>query len=186
MAALLLEEGLLALQDRHPGLALELLTGNRPLDVARGEADLAIRLAPVRGAGLVARCVARSALALVASRAYLRARGPVDELAGHDVILPSGELARLPEVRWLAEVPGVRIAFRSNSMPALVAATRAGRGIAPLGVVWEGPDLAVVRRLDDFPARPIWLVAREGDARRPAVEVVGQEIAAMLGRRFSP
>jgi len=46
-AALLVTEGLLALGDQHPDLVIDLLGGNRPLDIARGEADIALRLAAV-------------------------------------------------------------------------------------------------------------------------------------------
>jgi len=37
-----------------------------------------------------------------------------DALAGHDVLVPSGELDVLPEARWLRDRPDVRIAFRSS------------------------------------------------------------------------
>jgi DNA-binding transcriptional LysR family regulator len=44
IATLLVERGLLSLREQQPGLALELLGGNRPVDLLRGEADLAVRV----------------------------------------------------------------------------------------------------------------------------------------------
>ena len=94
IAPLLVQEGLLSLTAEHVGLSIEVLAGNRRIDLAAGEADLAVRLEPLSGASLRARCVVRSAIALYASRPYLSRRGPPTEkrLAGHDAVLPSGEL----------------------------------------------------------------------------------------------
>ena len=184
-AQLLVTEGLLALGDQHPDLAIEILGGNRPLDLARGEADIALRLAAVREASLRVRCVARSGIGLFASPAYLHARGPVHgraQLQAHDLLLPTGELARLPESRYLASRKGARVVFRSNSMAALIAAAVAGRGLVPLVVSW-GQNLAGLEQalvLDEIPRRAIWLVTRAGQAERGAVRVVSDRIASIL------
>src|SRR5439155_13595861 len=113
-ARILAHHGLLGVRDDHPGVIVELLAGNRPADLGRGEADLAIRLAALRQPALRGRCLATMGVALFAAPEYLRVRGFVDaetDLAGHDVLLPSGELEQLPEARWLARQPGVRVVF---------------------------------------------------------------------------
>ncbi|CAN5683719.1 hypothetical protein BH09MYX1_BH09MYX1_23160 [soil metagenome] len=43
LAVFLVQEGLLSVRDEHPDLVIELLGGNRPVDLGRGEADLALR-----------------------------------------------------------------------------------------------------------------------------------------------
>jgi len=184
-AALLVSEGLLALGDQHPDLVIELLGGNRPLDIARGEADIALRLAAVREASLRVRCVARSGIGLFAAPAYLHARGPVHgraALQAHDLLLPTGELSRLPESRWLLSRKGARVVFRSNTMAALIAAAVAGRGLVPLVLSWgqQVPGLEQVLVLDHIPKRPIWLVTRAGEPERGAVRVVSDRIASIL------
>ena len=187
MATLLVERGLLDVADAHPGLTVELLAGNRQLDVARGEADLAIRFAPLRQASLKVRCLARSKVGLFASPAYLQVRGlprGVDALAGHDVLLPGGELAAMPEAKWLAARRGVRVALRSNCLPALMAAAVAGRGLIALALGF-GDQHAGLQRvvvLEQLPARPVWLVTREGDGERAVVRVVADRIAAIFAR----
>jgi DNA-binding transcriptional LysR family regulator len=183
----LVTRGLLRFCERHPLLVLEILGSNRVVDLARGEADVALRVSPVHGASLRVRCVARSAVGLFASPGYLQRRGGLrspSALRGHDVLLPSGELARLPESRWLASRPGARVALRSNSMPVLVAAARDGRGIVPLGVGWgdDEPGLERLALLDKLPKRAIWLVTTSDGATRAAVKLVTDRIATLFGR----
>lgn len=186
-ARMLVHGGLLALRDAHPDLALELIGGNRPVDLARGEADIAVRFSALRQPSLRARCLATTGVGLFASAAYRRGHGAVHSLRDHDVLLPSGELAKLPEVRWLSKRPGVHVALRSNSMPALVAAAVAGYGIVPLPLGWgdNEPGLERVLALDALPRRKIWLVTHEATSQRPAVRVVVAHVIAVFERLFA-
>lgn len=189
-ASLLVTEGLLKLREDHPDLAIEILGENRPVDLARGEADIALRLAALKQPSLRAKCVARMGVGLFASPAYLHARGvarTAEALRGHDVLVPSGELARLPEARWLATRPHVHVVFRSNSMPALVAAAVAGQGIVPLPLGWgeSVPALERVMTLDFVAKRKVWLVTHETSSARPAVRVVADRVGAILARVFA-
>lgn len=188
-ARLLVAEGLLSLRQAHPELVIELLGGNQPVDLARGQADVALRLAALEQTSLRARCIAKMSVGLFAAPAYLHARGVVRTAAalrGHDVLLPSGDLARLPEAKWLAQ-KDVRVVFRSNSMPALVAAAIAAQGIVPLPVGWGGAEPALERLmiLESIPKRKLWLVTPEAAGTRPAVRVVADRIAEIVGRLFA-
>jgi DNA-binding transcriptional LysR family regulator len=189
-ARMLVTEGLLNVRTQHPDLVIELLSGNHPVDLARGEADIALRLAALRQPALRARCVATMGVALFAAPAYLRARGQVRTVAalrGHDVLLPTGELSRLPEARWLGSRPSVHVVFRSNSMPALVAAAMAGHGLVPLPLGWGDSEPTLERAfvLEAVPSRKVWLVTHESARDRPAVEVVAREVASILSRLFA-
>ena len=166
---------------------MEIIGGNRPVDVARGEAEIALRLVPLKEAALKVRCVARLGFGLYASPSYLRARGTPrgeGDLEGHDVLVPSGELAQLPEAKWLTARPGARVAFRASSMPALLAACTAGHGLAVLTRPWGelSGALEQVFALDELPRRPLWLVVQPDVARRPEVRVVVEHIGAIAGR----
>jgi DNA-binding transcriptional LysR family regulator len=133
------------------------------------------------------------AIGLYASTEYLRRRGapaggtaskPVTALAGHDLLVPGGELAKLPEARLLARVPGARVVLRTSSMPALVEAANAGHGIVPVADVWA--DLAGLVRvlaLPDLAPRPLWLAVAPGQRDRPAVRVVAEELARLVSDR---
>lgn len=182
MAVRLVQGGILDLKAIHPGLEIELVSGNRVVDLARGEADLAVRVVPTKEEGLKARVIAKLGISLFASGAYLRARGlprSVAQVAGHDVLLPSGELEKLPEARLLARVPSVRVVMRSSSMPAIVEAAARGHGICAITRAWgeatEGLEHVV--SLASIPPRPVWLVAHPDVLERPAVRLVADAIA---------
>ncbi len=186
LARMLVVEGLLDLQQKHPNLLIELFGENRPVDLARGEADVAVRAAALKHASLRARCVFRTGVGLFASAGYLAAR-PVHggaSLRGHDVLLPTGELSRLPETEWLASQAGVCVVFRSNSMQALMAASTAGKGLVPLPLGWGDREPGLVRAtvLEGIPERKVWVVTHPMSSDRFAVTVVVNHLVAMFER----
>lgn len=185
LAPLVAELGLLDVLDQHPQLQLELLAGNRRVDLTNGEADLALRMDPLKGASLRARCLDRSAVTLFASTDYLarrgRPRGP-RQLAGHQVLMPSAELAGLPEARWLAGQGGVAV-LRSNSLPALVAAAKTGRGLVALTASWGlRAGLEALFDVPGVPPRAMWLVTTKEASRRPACAAVIDHLGALISR----
>lgn len=181
MATRLVSGGLLELRKRHPALTLEILGGNRPVDLTRGEADLAVRVTPTKESGLKVRVLGKFPIALFAAPSYLQARGiprNAAQLEGHDVLLPSGELAVLPEARWLGSRPGVDVVFSSSSLPALVEASVQGFGLVPVTRAW-GESVAGLEHLftlENIAARPTWLVMRPDVAERAAVRLVADRI----------
>lgn len=191
LASFLVRRGLLELTQRHPELVIEIAGGNRLADLARGEADLALRTILVREDGVRVRKLRGMAIGLYASPEYLRRRGmpaaaaaadPLAALAGHDLLVPGGELAKLPEARLLARVPGGRIVLRSSSFPILVEATVLGHGIAPIADFWaDRTGLTRVAPLPDIAPRPLWLAVAPGQRERPAVRAVADELARLLG-----
>jgi DNA-binding transcriptional LysR family regulator len=178
---------LLALGAAHPELELELLGANRVVDLSRGEADLALRVTKVEQPSLRVRKVARLPFVVVASESYVQKRGhprSERELEGHDVLLHAGELATLPETRWLGSRPGVRVVLRSNSMIALLAATADGAGIAVIAGQSAERELGLVRLFDlpSIPPRPLYLAMHPDAAARAAVRVVADHIAELFSR----
>jgi DNA-binding transcriptional LysR family regulator len=186
IAMLLVERDLLSLREQYPDVQIQISSKNQPVDLLRGEADLAVRISRLRHASLHVRCIARLPIALFAAPAYLTRRGrPTPaRLGGHDVIVPGGDLARLPEARWLARRPGVRVAFSSNSVPALVAAAARGAGIVPLTAVIGDLDVRLERLqlIEELPPRAIWIVTPATSVMRPAVRVVADRIAQTFAR----
>ncbi len=186
-ATFLVQKGLLDLRRDHPGIVLELLGGNRPLDLLSGEADVALRFVPPKEAALKVRCVARMAFGLYGAPTYLRARGlprSAVDLAGHDVLVLSAELAMLPEGPWLEHQPGVHVAMRANSFPTLIAAAVEGHGLIvlprPWGALEQGLDLLFP--VPEIPERALWLVVQPEMARRPEVRIVVERLANIVER----
>jgi len=124
------------IRSRHPQLVVEVIADVRPLDLARGEADLALRLGPTVQKELVTRTLCEMPWRMFAARSYVERRGvpsPVDDLRGHEVVGFDDSLAHVPGAAWLAgHGTGATIAFRGNSMRAILDAAAAGLGLTVL------------------------------------------------------
>lgn len=148
------------LRARHPGLTVDILTDVRPLDLLRGEADLALRMGPTAQRDLLARSLCPMAWRMFASTAYIARRGapsPAGDLRGHDLVAYDAPLTHVPGARWLDEhSEGASIVFRGNSLRAIADAAVAGLGITVLphllgtrtpGLSLVAPDLLGERTL---------------------------------------
>src|SRR5262249_8164818 len=105
----LFSENLERLRHTHSHLALELLTGAKPVDLRRGEADLALRSGPVVEDDLIVRPLGESGWSLYASPAYLaRHAAPtdLDHLSGHALIGFDPALASVPAAQWIEQRAG--------------------------------------------------------------------------------
>lgn len=131
-----------------PDVKVDLIVTDKALDLAAGEADVAIRAGlalPV--SDLVARKLGEFDFALYCSRDYAARRGVparVEDLRDHDLIGGDGASLPLPGMKWMFDqVPGVEPAHTSNSVTNLNIAVKAGLGIAPVGCLLADlePDL---------------------------------------------
>lgn len=174
LAAFLLAPAVPALRTRHPDLVLEIAADQRAFDLSRREADLALRLGRPVAEGLVMRKLSDVAYRCYAAPSYLAGRrGPVD--FGRDRFLCLDEnFASTPSERWLArQATALQVVFRCNATAGLLAATRAGLGVAllPRFAADGDPGLQPL----DGPAPPgheLWLLVH-GDLRRaPRVRAV--------------
>src|SRR4029079_13858253 len=93
------------LRRAHPGLTVEVRTGHGFLNLARGEADIALRNRRPDHNSLVSRRVGTVAIALYATERYLAQRGAVTggDFHGHDLILFDDSLSGMPGFRWVEE-----------------------------------------------------------------------------------
>lgn len=174
-------------QARHAGVTVELITDDRRLDLARGEADIALRAGSrPEGAGIVARRMPDAAWRLYCSRDYAARHGvPTrrEDLSGHAIIGLEGHMGNLPPSLWLAEAArDAVIRFRSNSLTNLVSNLRAGLGIAMLPtLVGEGepdlmPCLTPLPELDS----ELWLIVREDLKAAPHVRAFADFLAEFV------
>jgi DNA-binding transcriptional LysR family regulator len=102
----LLYSGLALLREDYPEIIVDLLVTSATADLARGEADIAIRAFRETRGDLVVRKVADVGWSLYAAPSYLArkpaAKNPCD-LRGHSVIGFSDSASRTPGARWLEE-----------------------------------------------------------------------------------
>jgi DNA-binding transcriptional LysR family regulator len=158
------------LRRKLPGITLELRADNRPLDLTRREAEIALRLFRPTEKSLVARRLTAIPFALFGSAAYLAQRGrprAMRDLSAHDWLGWDAALGATPQTRWVARhVPGAHVVLRANTTTALVASCAAGAGLAllPTFVAAAEPRLVPVLPRLRPAARDLW-VATHPDAR---------------------
>lgn len=127
----------LARTDAPREVAIELCGENRSVDLAKGEADLALRMFRPNEPGLVARQVFEFGWIACASPGYLAARGvpksPAD-LADHSLILYVDSFHRVAGPRWLEEHRGcarVSVHVDNTEVAGHTIASGAGIGVIP-------------------------------------------------------
>jgi DNA-binding transcriptional LysR family regulator len=184
LASWIVERGLLDVLREHRAITLEIVAGNAPVDLTRGGADLALRLRKPEEAAVKVRKLAALPFAAFASSSYVQARGlprKLAQLPGHDLLVPGGDLARLPEARILEATPRAQVVLRSSSMPSIAAACARGHGVTILTQPW-GRRLADIVELfvvDEVAPRPLWLAFTAEQAERRAVRVVADKLEAL-------
>lgn len=190
----LLAPGIARLRTRTPPIALELVSGALPVDVKRGEADLALRAGPVTDEDLIAKKVGELAFALYAARDYVAQHPSIDpeDLAGHDVVAFDPALARSPAARWLdARTASATIVLRSREMTDMLGAIASGLGIGVLPCFMADAHAGLVRASEPIATAKLALVyRREATLATPVrvtVELVSTSLRAqaarLLGRR---
>lgn len=183
---------LFALQDRYPGISIDLSLTDERIDLVREATDVAIRLGPLAESSLQRKAIGRSRRILVASRGYLADHGrpqhPADlsrhlairmsNVAGSDTLClhgPDGTTARIPVGGRLLVDHG--LAARE--------ALAQGRGIAAAHV-WLVDDLlaagAIEQVLPDHAPEPVPLsiLVVPGRIRIKRVRLVVDALAAAL------
>ncbi len=125
-----------ALREVHPQLAVELRGSFLRADLARGEADIAVRMARPDEPHLVARRAFDTGWCVYATKSYLAARGcpaTFEQLAQHDLVLYAENLHNAPPTRWLEPYKGAaHTASRMDSLETACDAAAAGGGIVVL------------------------------------------------------
>ena len=160
----------------YPQVELQILVGTRQRDLSRGEAELAIQPPRPAQTGMVAVRLARGTVGLYASKNLtgsrrLRIRQP-DDLREWPLFTYTAPFQALQNARWFQPILESRsIALQSNSTHALLAAVRAGAGVAvlPRFVAREHDDLVPVS--DDVASYDILLITHPDVRRDPKVRV---------------
>ncbi len=180
----------------HPGIQIELVIDNRQLDLARREADVALRATRPSQGGLFGRKLADLAWAVYAAPGYLAehsAPAEATDLARHAVIGWDAGGAPARAAEWLAEtVPDAAIVYRSSSLINQLVAAAAGLGLAVLPCYLADPEPGVRRVLPPLPelTRELWLIthkALKDTARvRTFMDVVGSGLRRRLAAPDTP
>jgi DNA-binding transcriptional LysR family regulator len=169
-------------------MELELMIDSRVLDLARGEADIGLRMAPAEQESLASRKVGVIATGLYASVGYLERHGaPLrgDASKEHWVISRGPQGAKLPEEQWLQRNAPTRrrSLFVSYSTAGQLAAASAGLGVAALPCFWADSVPELQRVLPEVSlVRDVWLVIRRDVRSSARARVVVSFIAELFSR----
>lgn len=157
------------------------------VDLARGAADIAVRLVRPSEPAWTARRVGKIGWGLFAAPQYLERRaslaGPAD-LGQHELLLYEQGLLTLQRT-WLEKHRlARRVALRSNSIDALTRAARAGWGVALLPLAVAGADAHLRRVLAtlELASPPLWLVTAADLRRSPRIRTVFRFLSACFER----
>lgn len=177
------------LHEAHPGLRIELDTADENRDLGAGEADIALRggQRPAEG-GLVGRRIAADPWTLYCSRDYAAAHPrprTAAELRRHAIVGGGGEMIWPLYRAWLQRHRlEEAVTMRHNSAVGLLAAVRAGAGLAVLPSFIADRDPELVRCLDPLTddGTELWLLTHERLRRTPRVRAVMDFLGERLAR----
>jgi DNA-binding transcriptional LysR family regulator len=182
LANAILAPAIVQYRDRFPDVRIDIEITTRQLDLARGEADVALRAGPPSDdADLIARKVGEAFWGIYCGRAYARLRGAprtLADLAQHVLIVEEFGGSRSAELTKAAG--GIDKRATVND---LCIAARAGLGVVSLPCVLgdHQPDL---RRcfVQPEPVNPVWLIyhrrLRQAAALRALLDAVIEQAAA--------
>ncbi len=172
----------------HPALELDLLADTRPLNLARREADLALRPARFEQQQIIQREVAVIAFGLYASHGYLATQGMPDfgtQCEGHQLIAMSESLGTVVDVEFLPKVAAAaRVVARANGREPMATLANAGAGLVLLPR-FLGDAMGGLRFLPtpiEGPRRSLWLGVHRDVRAVPRVKAVAARLAEGIGR----
>ena len=171
---------------RNPGIAIELALTNRNQDLARGDADIAVRMIRPTQSGLVARRIGATRIRLYAHRDYLARFGEPRSLADlreHRLIGFDRDDATFRSAGALAKaLTREDFGFRCDSDLAQLAALRAGVGVGGCQdmIARRTPELVPVLPSAFQMALEVWLVMHRDLKSEPRVRLMYDWLAQGL------
>ena len=171
---------------RNPGIAIELALTNRNQDLARGDADIAVRMIRPTQSGLVARRIGATRIRLYAHRDYLARFGEPRSLADlreHRLIGFDRDDATFRSAGALAKaLTREDFGFRCDSDLAQLAALRAGVGVGGCQdmIARRTPELVPVLPSAFQMALEVWLVMHRDLKTAPRVRLMYDWLAQGL------
>lgn len=175
------------LRQQHPALHVELTGSYHRADLAKGEADLAIRMARPEAPDLVARRAFDLGWFVYAARSYLEQAGrpaSYDGLRHHRLVLYLPHMHAVVPLRWMEQYRGEdQDVMRVDGMDAACSIIASGGGMAVLPT-FVGDRVPELQRV--FPERVSlntgWIVYHESQRDSARVRVVADALASYLAR----
>jgi DNA-binding transcriptional LysR family regulator len=162
----------------HPDVQVSIITANEYLDLARDEADLAIRFGqkPTQDS-LIVRHLLDLEESLYASKAMVARLGmpaAYADLQRFPIVLMSEDRMGIANA-WLDKMaPGAAVAHRADTFSGIIASIKAGLGISVLPCLMGDDDPALVRLFPPIAelTTPGWMVTTDMARRQPHVRAL--------------
>lgn len=174
-------------REAHPDVAFDFDSSHALVDLAAGQADIAIRYAPaIEDERLICRKLFETRLSLYGSEAYARAHGlpgNIDALAGHRFILGKGPLGGYANRRLDDRIKPDQVAMHCADFDSLVMSVVSGFGLGLMGAgIARGND----KLIRCFPPPPewqigVWLVIGPEAYKRPEIKAFTAFFAPRYG-----
>lgn len=146
------EDAVQRFSQRHPALQVHFVMSDKYIDLAKGEAHVALRSGDTDDGELVGRKIGNSVWAVYASKTYIGRHGrpqQVDDLPQHALVGFDDSMAKHRIAAWLRKVaPQSTLVARSNSVLGLVYSAKAGVGVAPLPIALGDAEPDLVRVIE--------------------------------------
>jgi DNA-binding transcriptional LysR family regulator len=158
-------------QELHPDLKVEFVMSDKYVDIANGDADVALRSGDTEDNVLVGKKIADSLWAVYASKNYVQKAGKpegVDALRDHALIGFDKTMDSHRAAVWLKQVaPEAKIAVRVNSVLGLVSAAKSDAGVTPLPTALGDAESDLVQVIGPVPELSrSWRVLTHPDLRK--------------------
>ena len=156
------------------GIAYLILT-DRILDLSKGDADIALRAAPLEDSVLIGRKISDLAWGFYASRSYAERYGMMarpEDIKRHAVIQFDQELADIQVSKWLRAIAAdAKVAARSSSVTGALFTAKSGVGVALLPSHIGDSEGDLVRLLGPLkePVSACYLIAHPDLHKAPRV-----------------
>lgn len=183
-------------RQRHPGLSIIVDVERAYRDLARQQAELALRLGPrPNDDDVVARLVCPVEVAFYASEAYVRRHGlptRLEDVGAHVIVRGDEGMAAISSERFVdRHFDPARIGLRSSSFFVRLAAIREGVGVGVLGRFMGDAEPTLIRAPIQLEAAGthLWLVSHVDLKRHPGVAALTDHLMTeltALKSRFAP
>ncbi|XOZ33655.1 LysR family transcriptional regulator [Halomonadaceae bacterium KBTZ08] len=172
-----------AITHRHPGIQIEIITGNDVISLSRREADIAIRPTDDPQETLVGRRIATIECAVYGATDYLEANGRTKELGKHNWVVPDDSLSHMAYSRWFhRSLKTTTPSLRCNSLQSLSGLVEAGAGLGVLPCYLGDAQNRLERihgPLEGY-GTGLWLLTHQDLKRMARIRVVLDELAEQL------
>ena len=174
---------------KHPNLRVEFVMSDQYVDLARGDADVALRSGDTDDDVLVGRKIADSLWSVYASKAYIERNGrpqSIADLSQHATVAFDGPMASNRAAIWLQTVArDTPVPARVTSVLGLVSVAKSGVAAVPMPIALGDAEPELVRLFEVVPELTrSWRILAHPDRRRtPAVaaffDFIAEEIPAL-------